>query len=75
MNPTIEKIMRGEVVVKVKNTGWEITSIGIDFLDWMRDNYKDQEDVTWQLWYYSGTMAIIEITDEKIMTMINLKWL
>jgi predicted acetyltransferase len=74
MNPTIEKVMRGEVVVKTIDTGWKVNSIGTDFLDWMRENYKDQENVTWQLWYYSGTMAIIEIADEKIMTMVNLRW-
>lgn len=74
MNPVIEKIMLGEVVVKASATGWRVSSIGTKFLDWMRKNYKDQEDVTWQLWYYSGSMAIIEITDEKMMTMINLRW-
>jgi hypothetical protein len=74
MNPTIEKVMRGEVVVKDNGSSWEVSSVGTTFLDWMRKNYKDQEDISWQLWYYSGSMAIIQVTDARIMTMINLRW-
>jgi len=73
--PTIEKILKGEVVVKETPTGWKITSIGNKFLDWMRYTYRDKEDETWQVWYYSGTMTIVEVTDVKMITMINLKWL
>ena len=75
MNPTIDKISKGEVVVEDLGSVWKITSIGTRFLDWMRQNYKDQEDITWQIYYYSGTMCMIEVVDEKMMTMINLKWL
>ena len=75
MNPVIERVMSGEVVVKDNGSSWKVNSIGTSFLDWMRKNYKDDEDITWQIWYYSGSMTIIEVTDEKMMTMINLKWL
>lgn len=75
MIPVIEKIIKGEVVSKQTTTGWKISSIGTKFLDWMRDNYKDEEDKSWQVWYYSGSMTIIEITDEKMMTIITLRWL
>lgn len=74
MNPVIEKVMRGEVVVKDNGSSWKVSSIGTSFLDWMRKNYQDYEDVTWQIWYYGGTMIIIEVTDEKMITMINLRW-
>lgn len=74
MIPMMEQIMRGEVVVKETATGWKITSIGNKFLDWMRKNYKDGEGTTWQVWYYSGSMTIVEVTDEKMITMITLKW-
>ena len=75
MNPTIEKIMKGEVVVKTFANHWEISSIGTRFLDWMRQNYKETEDNTWQVYYYSGTMCIVQTIDSKIITMVNLKWL
>jgi hypothetical protein len=67
-------VFDGKVVVKDMGTSWKISSIGTSFLDWMRTNYKDEEDKTWQLWYYSGSMAIIEVTDAKMMTMITLRW-
>jgi hypothetical protein len=67
-------VFDGEVVIKDMGTSWKISSIGTRFLDWMRINYKDEEDKTWQLWYYSGSMAIIEVTDAKMMTMITLRW-
>jgi hypothetical protein len=75
MIPAIEKILQGHVVIKPTATGWKINSLGTDVLDWMRHNYKDEEDESWQLWYYSGSMTIIEVIDEKIMTMLTLKWL
>lgn len=74
INQVIEKIMTGNVIIKDQGDSWKISSLGRDFLDWMRINYKEQEDVTWQLWYYSGSMAIIQVIDEKMMTMINLRW-
>lgn len=75
MIPVMERIIKGEVVATTTPTGWKISSIGTRFLEWMRTNYKEHEDHTWQVWYYSGSMTIVEVTDEKIMTMINLKWL
>lgn len=75
MIPVMERIIRGEVVIKPTDSGWKITSIGNNFLDWMRENYKVEEDESWQVWYYSGSMTIIEVTDEKMMTMITLRWL
>lgn len=74
MIPVMERIIRGEVVIKPTDSGWKITSIGNNFLDWMRLNYKNAEDSTWQVWYYSGSMNIIEVIDEKMMTIINLRW-
>ena len=75
MNPIIDKIYAGEVVIEDLGTAWKVTCIGNRFLDWMRHNFKDEEDKNWQLYYYSGTMCMIEIVDEKIMTLINLTWL
>jgi hypothetical protein len=74
MSHVIEKIMRGEVVIQPKGSNWKISSIGTNFLDWIRKNYPDEEDKTWQIWYYSGSMCIIEVVDERMMTMINLRW-
>lgn len=54
--------------------GWKVSSIGTSFLDWMRQCYPEEENKTWQLWYYSGSMAIIEVIEERIVTMITLRW-
>jgi hypothetical protein len=75
MIPAIEKILQGHVVIKPTTAGWKINSLGTDVLDWMRHNYKDEENESWQVWYYSGSMTIIEVIDEKIMTMLTLRWL
>ena len=75
MIPVMQKIINGEVVSQPTSTGWKISSLGTRFLDWMRVNYKGEEDKTWQVWYYSGTMTIIEVTDKKMMTLITLTWL
>ena len=66
--------LRHRVTVTKTEHGWKINSLGTSFLDWMRKNYADEEDKSWQLWYYSGSMAIIEVIEERMMTMIQLRW-
>lgn len=74
-NPTMQAIENGKIVVEDKGAYWKVISLGTEFLDWMRTTYPADEDTLWQVWYYSGMMCIIQVVDEKMMTMINLRWL
>lgn len=74
-NPTMQAIENGKIVIEDKDAYWKVISLGTEFLDWMRLTYPADEDKLWQVWYYSGMMCIIQVVDEKMMTMINLRWL
>lgn len=76
MNAEFEKVLKGSVVVFETENGWKIHALhNTGFLDWMRHTYQADENQSWQLWYYSGSMNIVEVIDEGIFAMISLRWL
>jgi hypothetical protein len=62
------------VITQMESQRWEISTVSLQFLDWMRETFGDWEDEEWQLTYYSGTMSLIQAHDERIITMALLRW-
>jgi hypothetical protein len=62
------------VIAQMEPQRWEISTVSLQFLDWMREAFGDWEDEEWQLTYYSGSMSLIQIHDERIITMTLLRW-
>ena len=54
---------------------WEISSISLGFLDWMRESFGDWEGEEWLLTYYSGSMSLFLVIDERIIATAMLRWL
>jgi hypothetical protein len=62
------------VIAQTEPQRWEISTVSLKFLDWMRETFGDWEEEEWQLTYYSGSMSLIQIHDERIITMALLRW-
>ena len=62
------------VITQMEPQRWEISTVSLQFLDWMREAFGDWEDEEWRLTYYSGTMSLIVAHDERIITMALLRW-
>ena len=74
MNRTV--LEGGNIVIA--QTGprrWEISTISLQFLDWIRESFGDWEDEEWSLIYYSGSMSLIVVHDERIIATTMLRWL
>ena len=63
------------VITQMESDRWEISSVSLAFLDWIRQSYGDWEGQEWRLTYYSGSMSLIQVHDERIITMALLRWL
>ena len=62
------------VITHMEPQRWEISTTSLKFLDWIRETFGDWEDSEWSLIYYSGTMSLIVVHDERIITMALLRW-
>jgi hypothetical protein len=62
------------VIAQMEPQRWEISTTSLKFLDWIRETFGDWEDEEWRLTYYSGSMSLIQIHDERIITMTLLRW-
>ena len=62
------------VIAQTGAQRWEISTTSLKFLDWIRETFGDWEDSEWSLIYYSGTMSLIVVHDERIITMALLRW-
>ncbi len=63
------------VITQMEPQRWEISTVSLQFLDWMRESFGDWEDEEWSLVYYSGSVSLIVVHDERIITMALLRWL
>jgi len=63
------------VITQMEPQRWEISAVSLQFLDWIRQSYGDWEGQEWRLTYYSGSMSLIQVHDERIITMALLRWL
>lgn len=63
------------VITQMESNLWQISSVSLAFLDWIRQSYGDWEDNEWRLHYYSGSMSLIQVHDERIITTAMLRWL
>lgn len=62
------------VVTYMEPQRWEISTVSLQFLDWLRESFGDWEGEEWRLTYYSGSMSLIQAHDERIITMTLLRW-
>jgi hypothetical protein len=62
------------VITQMEPQRWEISTVSLAFLDWIREAFGDWEESEWRLTYYSGTMSLIVAHDERIITMALLRW-
>ncbi len=74
MNRIVELDGGTTIITQMETQRWEITTVSLQFLDWMRESFGDWEEQEWQLTYYSGTMSLIVARDERIITMALLRW-
>lgn len=63
------------VITQMESDRWEISSVSLAFLDWLRESFGDWEDEEWRLTYYSGSMSFIQVHDERIIATTMLRWL
>jgi hypothetical protein len=63
------------VIAQTDPQRWEISTVSLQFLDWIRESFGDWEDEEWSLIYYSGSMSLIVVHDERIIATTMLRWL
>lgn len=63
------------VIFKTAPGRWDISTLSLAFLDWLRESYGDWEGEEWSLIYYSGSTSLIVAHDERIVATATLRWL
>jgi hypothetical protein len=62
------------VLYKVQDDSYRVDSIGNNFLDWIRESFSGEEDKSWRITYYSGSMCQMTVKNDEIITLTLLRW-
>jgi hypothetical protein len=62
------------VIIQRTSEQWEISTVSLVFLDWIRETFGNSEGDEWRLTYYGGSMSLIQSHSERIITMAILRW-
>lgn len=62
------------VISEQSEEGWKISSVSCEFLDWIRESFGNLEGEGWRLTYLGYTTNLIQVHDERIITMAILRW-
>ncbi len=62
------------VLYKVQDDSYRVDSVGNNFLDWIRESFGEEEDKSWLITYYSGSMCQMTVKNDEIITLTLLRW-
>ena len=71
---TFVPLDNGKIVLYKYDESYRVDSVGNNFLDWIRESFGDEEDKSWRIIYYSGSMCQLIVKNDEIITLTLLRW-